>query len=129
MTRALWDHLLEQARAAHQASAALTNFCPFPDDVTAQPVSPYHIPAADLMTADHPLPSSGLSALRDAFVAAGSSAHWRETYKGTDIGQDFLDRFACYSLIGPGAPWTSSSMYAFVVYMPPGLWYPWHQHP
>ena len=54
---------------------------------------------------------------------------WRETYKGTNIGNDFLDKFACYEIIGRDAPFASNKMRSFVVYQPPGVYYPWHQHP
>lgn len=127
--RAVWDALLHHAQAAHRASAAASAFCPFPDDVTPQELVPFHIPAADLLQQDKGLHSETYTALRDAFVAAGPHATWRETYKGTDIAQDFLDRFGCYSLIGGGGAFQSAQMWAWVVYMPPGLYYPWHHHP
>lgn len=124
-----FDSLLAKARAAHATLPALSGFCPFPDDLTAQPVTPLHIPAADLLAQDAGLFSPDLSVFRDAFVAASPAARWRETYKGTDIGQDFIDRFGCYALIGTGGPWVSEQMASFVVYMPAGLHYRWHQHP
>jgi len=40
-----------------------------------------------------------------------------------------MERFGCYCLIGPNAPFFSLKMHAFVVYMPPHLFYPWHNHP
>ena len=49
MSRAVWDHLLAQARAAHIANQALSEFCAFPDDVLPQDVTHRHIPPADLM--------------------------------------------------------------------------------
>ncbi len=127
--RAVWDVLLHQAQATHADSPALQGFCPFPDDVMPQPVSPFHIPAADLMARETGLFTDNHADLRDAFVAAGPLAQWRETYKGTDIGQDFMDRFACYCLIGGGGAFSSQQMWAWVVYMPAGLYYPWHHHP
>lgn len=129
MTRAIFDTLLDEARATHDANVALTAFCPFPDDVTPQPVTPHHIPASDLLQVESALNSTTHAALRDAVIAAAPHAHWRETYKGTDIGEDFLNRFGCYGLIGAGGPFTSAHMWAWAVYMPPNLHYPWHHHP
>ena len=60
---------------------------------------------------------------------ASAYAHWRQTYAETNIGQDFLDRFGCYCLIGENGAWTSRQMSAFFVYMPSDLWYTWHAHP
>ena len=129
MTRAVWDNLLEAARTVHESSAVLRDFCCFPTDLKNLEVDPYSVPAAALMERDRNLKSEQYTNLRDAFIAASPLAHWRETYKDTDIGDDFMTRFGCYCLIGPNGAFTSSQMLAFVVYMPAGLWYPWHHHP
>lgn len=127
--RDVWNWVLAAARSAHCSTPALQTFCPFPDDVTPQKVEPFHIPAADLLARERQLRTNSYVTLRDAFIAAGPMAQWRETYKGTDIGKDFMDRFACYTLIGGGGAFISQKMWAWVVYMPAGLYYPWHHHP
>lgn len=129
MTRAVWDTLLSEARAFHVANPALKAFCPFPTDIHAQDVTAFDIPAADYLYREMALQSQNHAALRDAFIAAGPYAKWRETYKGTDIAQDFMDRFCCYCLIGQGGAFHSNHMAAWVVYMPRGLHYPYHHHP
>lgn len=129
MTHPAFQTLLGEARSAHAVHPELAAFAPFPDDVADSAFTPHHIPAATLMAQDTGLFSAQWQSFRDAFVTAGPHAHWRETYKGTDIGQRFLDQFGCYSLVGPDAPYTSEKLYAFVVYMPAGLYYPWHHHP
>ena len=127
--RAAWNALLDAARAAHVGHPEVSAFCPFPTDIEPQDVEPFGIPAAGLLAEERGLRSEGYAGLRDAFIACGPLAKWRETYKGTDIGDDFLDRFACYCLIGTGGAFTSAQMAAWVVYMPAGLYYPWHHHP
>jgi quercetin dioxygenase-like cupin family protein len=67
--------------------------------------------------------------IRRAFLDAAHLAKWRETYKDTDIGDDFMNRFGCYCLIGEGGAFQSQTMAACGVYMPPHLHYPWHHHP
>lgn len=129
MTPPGFAHLLDQARAAHAGSADLQAFCDFPTDLRALDLSPTHFPCADLLAQETGLFGEPFAALRDAFVAAGPEAEWRETYRDTDIGADFMDRFGCYCLIGPGGAYDSAQMRAYVVYMPPNLWYPWHHHP
>jgi len=129
VTTPAFTHLLNEARRAHQTHPDLAGFVGFPDDLAEQPMTPFSIPAADLLARETGLFGTGQAAFRDAFTAAGPDALWRETYKDTDIGPDFMDRFGCYCLIGPGAPWTSARMAGFVVYMPAGLHYPWHHHP
>lgn len=127
--RQIWSSLLEAARSVHEASNDLSKFCRFPDDLVEQEVDPFHVPSAALLVHEAGLFSSRYVCLRDAFVTAGPHARWRETYKGTGIGQDFLDRFGCYCLIGSGGAYHSASMAAWVVYMPAHLYYPWHHHP
>lgn len=129
MAHPSFDALLAHARTAHETRPALRGFCNFPEDLLPSPITPHHIPAADLMAQDRGLFATDLAGFRDAFVAASPVAMWRETYKGTAIAQNFLNRFACYCLIGQGGPWISTHMSSYVVYMPAGLDYPWHHHP
>ncbi|WP_300515048.1 dimethylsulfonioproprionate lyase family protein [Aliiroseovarius sp.] len=127
---ARWRTLLSAARTAHDRIPALGNFCPFPEDLRPAEPAPHHIPASDLLVADRGLYAGDATRpLRDAFTAVAPIAQWRETYRGTGIGEDFLSRFGCYCLIGQGGAWRSGRMAAYVVYMPPGLHYPWHHHP
>ena len=123
------DALLKGIYAAFDTCPALPAFCPMPDDIRPQAVAAHHIPASTLFQTDTALTSRCFAPFVDALVAAAPHAHWRETYKGTDIGETFLSQFGCYGLIGPNAPWTSDHIRAWMVYMPAGLHYPWHHHP
>ena len=129
MTRAVWNTLLEEARKVHAAHPDLRAFCDFPQDLDPMPVARHPVPPADLLAAETGLHSPDYGPLRDAFCAAGPHAHWRETYKDTAIGQDFMDRFGCFALIGPEGGFASAVIRAWVVYMPAHLYYPWHHHP
>lgn len=124
-----FDLLLNETRKAHSAFPELNGFCSFPDDLKAQSPAPYRINAAQLMVDNPGETRADLEPLRDAFLAASDLATWRETYKFSDIGEDFMSRFGCYCLIGQGGGWISRQMASYVVYMPPGLYYPWHHHP
>lgn len=112
----------------HAAEPALQGFAPFPDDLAQTDFAPRSHPAHPQF-ARTDFGASPHAALIDSLKTAGDSAHWRLTYEDTDIGADFMERFGCYCLIGPDAPWTSASLFAFLVYMPARLWYPWHHHP
>ena len=125
----VFDTLMNEVRRTFAATPALQAFCELPDQLETQTVTPAHIPAATLMQTDDELFSPDYSGLRDAFIAASDKAEWRETYKGTRIGEEFRQRFACYCLIGPGGPFMAEKMGAYVVYMPKGLYYPFHHHP
>lgn len=125
---AAWRQVLAEMQALHREVPALEAFAPFPDRLTATPFVAFDIPAAGLfVNTAHASP--GAHPLTRALAAASPEAHWRETYKGTQIGQHFLDRFGCYSMIGPNAPWDSATYWAFMVHMPRGLDYTWHHHP
>ncbi len=128
MTQAL-DRLLNEVRALHQRHGALAEFCPWPDDIAAQRVEPFLIPAADLMTSEAGFGQTPYQGLCDALTDVSDQMMWRETYKGSNIDPDFMERFACYEIIGWDAPFASKSMRSFVVYQPPHLHYPWHHHP
>ncbi len=129
MSRNSWDRLLSEIRAVHCNTPRLQAFCPFPDDVTPQKVTPFHINASDLMQSDPALISQHHTACTTALRDCASQAHWRQTYKNSGIDQDFMDRFGCYTIIGPTGPFHSEQMRAWVVYMPAQLWYPFHHHP
>ena len=124
-----WENLLETARNVHLANSKLQDFCPFPKDIKKQEFLPFNIPAGDLMQNEIGFFSDNYIELRDAFIAAGPYAHWSQTYKGTTVGDKFLEKFGCYGLIGPESPFQSEEIRAWVVYMPKNFYYPWHQHP
>ena len=127
MTRA-FEALLADIRSAFDAYPTLARFCPIPDDLRATSVSAFDHPAARLMLAD-PMDDAVLPDLRDHLKAASPHAKWRETYNGTAASPDLLARFACYCIVGAGGAWISDHWAAYVVYMPPDLDYPRHEHP
>jgi len=124
-----WEKLLETAKKVHLDNSKLQDFCPFPTDIKKQKFDAFHIPASDLMQNETGLLTDDYAELRDAFISASPHAHWRQTYKGTIIGEKFLNEFGCYGLIGPESPFQSETIRAWVVYMPKNFYYPWHHHP
>jgi len=117
----IWQNLLEQARTMHADHPDIRAFCDFPDDLKRQQMLPHSIPASDLMVYDTGLVSeTPYCGFRDGFIACAPQARWRQTYKGTNIGNDFLDRFGCYELIGQEGVFHSTQMRSFVVYAPRG---------
>lgn len=125
----LFATVLETAQDAYCSNPEMLRFLPFPGDVTAQPMTPYHRPCSDAFRDDTVLRSTSFGPLETAIRVAGPVAHWRETYKDTGIGDTFLDQFGCYCIIGENGPFTSEKIRLYMVYMPPGLYYPWHHHP
>lgn len=127
MTSPAFAAALAAARAVHDwpAVAAFHAFDPAP---SWRGATPYAVPAATAMRDDAGL-TTPEPQLRDPFIALWDQVTWRETYKDTDIGDDFLTRFGCYELIGVEGPFASTKMRGFIVYMPAGLYYEWHHHP
>ncbi|MEL6996011.1 MAG: dimethylsulfonioproprionate lyase family protein [Pseudomonadota bacterium] len=123
-----WERLLTEMRAAHTLPE-LAAFCDFPQDPKAQATAPHEIPASELLQDEEGLKTEHYTGFRDALINAAPLAHWRETYKGTDIGGEFLDRFGCYEVLGEDAPYACDTMRCFIIYAPSDLYYPWHHHP
>jgi len=123
------DRVLQQLKSLHNAHAEVRRFCAFPDDVRLQKITPFHVPASDALQRQQGLQATEYPDLRDALIRLAPTMQWRETYKDTDIGADFMDRFGCYEIIGVDAPFASEKMRSFLVYQPPHLHYPWHHHP
>ena len=126
---AVYQNLLRTTQDAYAGNAEMRGFTPFPDDIVHQAVTPFHNPCCGVFCEDKELVSQKYPALQDAIRAASDAVHWRETYKDTNIGDDFMDRFACYCIIGDNAPFMSAAIRLFIVYMPPHFYYPWHHHP
>ena len=126
---AVYQTLLRTTQDAYADNAEMTGFTPFPDDIVRQAVTPFHSTCCDVFCEDKKLVSQKYPALQDAIRAASDAVHWRQTYKDTDIGDDFMGQFACYCIIGENAPFMSAAIRLFMVYMPPHFYYPWHHHP
>lgn len=124
-----YQHLLDASRLAYQAHAELSAFASFPDDIIRQPITPYHLPASDILTAETQLHTHGYAQVQSAIIKACPIMRWREIYHDADADISFMDRLGCTSIIGGGAPFTSKMLRLFVVYMPGNLHYPWHTHP
>lgn len=131
MTRHLFENALEEVRKFYEACDELTRFQAFPktDELEWVDRDPRYINPATLFSQDESLVSDRFASVRDALIAVKDAAFWRETYKDTDIGDDFLNRFGCYELFGWEGHFHCNATRGFIVYSPGGLYYPWHHHP
>jgi|TARA_B110000093_G_scaffold131578_1_gene140718 mannose-6-phosphate isomerase-like protein (cupin superfamily) len=126
---AIFQTLLRTMQSAYSTNTEMMGFAPFPNDIIRQDVIPYHCNCSAYFQSDIRLISKNYSELQNAISTASKLVHWRETYKGSDIGNYFMDRFGCYCILGENAPFSSDVLRLFMVYMPSGLYYPWHHHP
>ena len=121
--------LFDAVVARHATDPALMTFCAMPDDIAAQPCPPFETSSARRLASETGFDGQAIDPLAALFRAASPAAKWRETYKDTDLPRDFLDAFGSWCLIGSGGPYTSDHIASYMLYMPAGLWYPWHHHP
>lgn len=127
-SNALFDRLLAATRATYAAHAQLSAFAPLPDILPRQGIEPDHRPCSTAMQTDTGLKSHGFAELQSAIISSAPFMKWRQIYLDEDRNQ-FMDRLGCCSIIGEGGPFASDEMRLFVIYMPAGLYYPWHIHP
>ena len=123
------ETLYDEVKKLHEDHKALKDFIDFPSDIVPKIIEPHWVAAAGVLIKEKGLLSNDYKTLCDTIIGSAKDVIWRETYKGTNIGNDFLDKFACYEIIGRDAPFASNKMRSFVIYQPPGVYYPWHQHP
>ena len=123
------DQVLNHLRQLHEGHDDLRAFCAFPTDVVAQTVTARHMGARDHFDAETGLFGNEYASSKTLLKQLGPLAYWRDTYAGTNVSDRFMDEFGCFSLIGHNGFFKSDRMNAWMVYMPAGLYYPWHQHP
>lgn len=134
MSRALFDHALEAARAYHEALPEAAKFVDWPNDVTWADLSGRQVPGAALMQSDPGFAAEGIAAetevraLQEAIVALAPHVEWRLTYTEEEVGRDFLERFGWFELVGPTGHFHSHQCRMTIGYWGPELDYPWHQH-
>jgi len=131
MSKDLFENVLAEVKSFYEASPDLMAFHNFPDenDLQWEKKEPHYIHPATLFAEDKSLNTDKFAPVRDAMIALKDDALWRETYKDTNIGEDFLNRFGCYELFGWEGHFHCRSTRGFIVYSDNGLYYPWHHHP
>lgn len=125
----LYQQLLSASHAVYKNHEALTSFAAFPAPLEPQAMAPNDRPASRLLQEDKDLHSTAFADLQSAIIAAAPVMRWRAIYDATTQDTRFMDKLGCYSIIGKGGPFASDSLRLFIVYMPAGLYYPWHIHP
>ncbi len=121
------------ARAYHAvgslvaASPALMGFAGWPAATPAQK-SARPIPAADLLKTWSDGHIAATQEVRDAVRDLSDFANWQQTYTAEEVGQDFLDRYGWFELVGPEGHFQSQDICAYIAYWGENLYYPWHLH-
>ena len=128
MRSAALQALLEEAYRTHSRVSGIAEFCDFPTDLQENDFVPRMLPSGELMVSDPAMNDPHADPLAHAIIGAANDVRWLANYEDTDIGSDFLERFGNYCVIGENGPWRSKKISAWVVYMPPGMYYPWHHH-
>ena len=129
-----YDALLTELRACYDKYPALRHFAPLPDHFARQELTPITNLSHTLLMQDKALQATELAALQSALLDASHSMAWRTIYTAPEgaANQDlyaFSSKLGCYAITGDDSPFASLSVRIFLVYMPAGLYYPWHKHP
>ena len=129
MSESPYQTLLAECKAVYDTHHVLAEFAPFPDDIEPQPVTADIKPPCLLLQQDTKLASKTFSKLQHAMITAAPFMRWRAIYHDSKISTDFMAQLGCYAIIGNDAPFSSAKIRLFLIYMPAGLYYPWHSHP
>ena len=125
----VYETLLKAVEDVATHVASVRAFAGFPSDLRPCHVTPVLRDGCALLREDATVQSSAFPALHAAIIAAAPVMKWRETYPEGTARTAFMDRWGCFSIVGAGGPFASEQLRIFVVYMPPQLVYPWHNHP
>lgn len=99
-----FDHLLSEIRTLHDTFPSVGDFVSYPSDLRSIELKSQHLPSTDHFLAESQI-KNAQSPLVRAFYNASSDARWRINYADSNIGDDFMQRFACYCVAGEGGAW------------------------
>ena len=129
LERTAVDGLISGVKKLHETHAGLQDFIDWPKDMVCADVEHFAHPSIPLFENDPHIQSGPYTNLIGSLRAVSRQAAWRETYKGTPLFDQIMHRFGCFEIIGYDGFMRSNQMRSFMVYMPPGFHYPWHEHP
>lgn len=124
-----WSAAFDAAAELHNRFPDVSGFADWEPDAKPSFRAPFTVPVAEQVPQDQRLYTEDLGHVRDAFAAVWDLAMWRQTYSAEQVGQDFLNRFGCYELIGPDGHFQGQTLRSFVLYSDADLYYEWHSHP
>ena len=86
------------------------------------------IPAAQILKAWSEGHIEATVTLRDAIRDLSDFVDWQQTYCESEVGQDFLNRYGWFELVGPEGHYRCDQIRAYIAYWGENLYYPWHLH-
>ena len=132
MTRAVYDPLLQSARALIEAVGADARAFAAPafeDGLAFVAPEAARLPVLDRLPACAGTASPLTRRLVDAIVAGRDSLDWRRTYRAGDgLGDGFLERYGWFNIVAPDGPFRSEETRVAVGYWSEGLRYLAHAH-
>ena len=109
------------------ATPTLSGFAGWPL-ATLAPRPHTHIPAADILRSYAEGNTDITLGLHTAIRNICDYADWQQTYDVSEVGQDFLNRYGWFELVGPTGHFHSDQVRAYIAYWGENLYYPWHRH-
>lgn len=105
----------------------LLGFAGWPHAIPA-PRPTVSIPAADILRNWDGGHVPETTNLHEAIRAITDVVEWKQTYTEQEVGEDFLNRYGYFELVGPMGHFQTSGLRAYIAYWGHMLTYDWHMH-
>ncbi|MDG2259239.1 MAG: dimethylsulfonioproprionate lyase family protein [Paracoccaceae bacterium] len=122
------DALLSTVKDVYLNTPALIDFAPWPARLENSGLGHRRMPAEPLITGFAETGTPETDAIVNAIKVASSDAYWTQTYTVEEVGQDFLNRYGYFELLGPTGHFYNDELRGYVGYWGEGLDYGWHNH-
>ena len=113
----LWDNQNE-----------LSDFVKFPDNLILKNIKSKKVPITNRLLNWKNNINTNHKDVHLAIGALSPYAKWEQGYDEKDVGNDFLNKYGFFELIGPTGHYETSEMALYVNFLDKNAYYPWHNH-
>lgn len=120
--------LLSTVRRLHERTPELTDYAPWPDDLSPTHLHPNICPAGQTIGTRSLRGTRSTASVIKALRRAAPDLDWRQTYTEEEVGAAFLQDYGYVELFGPTGHFRSSKLRGYIGFWGPDLTYDWHDH-
>ena len=117
LVQKLWDNQNE-----------LSDFVKFPDNLILKNIKSKKVPITNRLLNWKNNINTNHKDVHLAISALSPYAKWEQGYDEKDVGNDFLNKYGFFELIGPTGHYETSEMAFYVNFFDINAYYPWHNH-
>lgn len=121
-------HLLAAVRRLHEATPALRDYAPWPEDISPQQVLPQACSAAQSLGVRSLRGTRATAPVIKALRRAAPDVYWKQTYTEAEVGAHFLENYGYVELFGPDGHFRSHQLRGYIGFWGPDLTYDWHAY-